>query len=60
VLVIANITGHMYALDLATGATLWTQQLTTAGIWSSPAISRGTIFIAGKDGVLRTFAPATG
>jgi len=33
---------------------------TTAGIWSSAAISRGIIFIASKDGVLRTFAPATG
>ena len=58
-LVIANITGHMYALDLASGATLWTQQSASAGIWSSPAISRGTTFIAGKDGALRTFAPAT-
>jgi outer membrane protein assembly factor BamB len=60
VLVIANITGHIYALNLATGATLWAQQPTTVGIWSSPAISRGTIFIASKDGVLRTFAPAAG
>ena len=43
VLIIANITGHVYALNLATGATLRTQQPDTAGYWTSPTISQGTI-----------------
>jgi len=58
VLIIANITGHLYALDLATGKTLWTQDADGAGIWSSPAVSQGTIYITGKDGVLHCFVPA--
>jgi outer membrane protein assembly factor BamB len=58
VLITANITGHIFALDLATGKTLWTQTADSAGIWSSPAISQGTIYITGKDGVLHSFAPA--
>jgi outer membrane protein assembly factor BamB len=58
VLIIANITGHIYALDLATGQTLWTQTADSAGIWSSPAVSQNTIYITGKDGQLVTFAPS--
>ena len=27
-----------------------------AGIWSSPAVSQGTVFITGNDGMLDTFA----
>jgi eukaryotic-like serine/threonine-protein kinase len=56
VLITASITGHIYALNLATGQTLWTQTADSAGIWSSPAVSQGTIYITGKDGQLVTFA----
>ena len=55
VLITASITGHIYALNLATGQTLWTQLADSAGIWSSPAVSQGTIYITGKDGQLVTF-----
>ena len=58
VLITANITGHIFALDLATGKTLWTQTADSAGIWSSPAVSQNTIYITGKDGQLVTFAPS--
>jgi outer membrane protein assembly factor BamB len=58
VLIIANITGHIYALGLATGATLWTQQPDTAGYWASPTISQGRIYLTAKDGKLLTFAPS--
>ena len=58
VLIIANITGHIFALDLATGKTLWTQAADSAGIWSSPTVSQNTIYITGKDGQLVTFTPS--
>jgi outer membrane protein assembly factor BamB len=58
VLIIGNLTGHLYALNLATGAILWNQQPDTAGYWSSPTVSQGTIYITGKDGQLLTFAPS--
>jgi len=58
VLIIGNLTGHLYALNLATGATLWTHQPDTAGYWASPTISQNTIYITGKDDHLLTFAPS--
>ena len=57
VLVIGDNAGRLYALDLATGATLWTALPQTEGFWASPAISQGTIYVVGLDGVLRTYAP---
>jgi outer membrane protein assembly factor BamB len=59
VLVIGNNAGRLYALNLATGATLWTQRPTTAEFWASPAISQGTIYVIDTDGVLRTYTPAS-
>jgi outer membrane protein assembly factor BamB len=58
VLVIGDNAGRLYALNLATGATVWTTRPITAGFWASPAISQGTIYIAGLDGVLRSYQPA--
>ena len=58
VLVIANDRGRVYALSLADGATVWTTRPTTKGILASPAISQGSIYVVGLDGVLRSFAPA--
>ncbi len=57
VLITGGLTGHLYALNLATGNTLYIHEADTAGIWSSPAVSQGTIFITGRDGQLLTFAP---
>jgi outer membrane protein assembly factor BamB len=59
VLVIANDRGRVYALSLANGATVWTTRPTTKGILASPAISQGSIYVVGLDGVLRSFAPAS-
>ncbi len=57
VLVIGSNAGSLYALSLATGATVWTQQPSRSGFWASPAISQGAIYVAGLDGVLRSYAP---
>jgi outer membrane protein assembly factor BamB len=57
VLVIGSNEGGLYALDLATGATLWSQQLSKRGIWASAAVSQGSIYVAGLDGVLHSYAP---
>ena len=58
VLITATITGAVYAFNLANGNTLWIHEADTAGIWSSPAVSQGTIYITGKDGQLMTFTPS--
>jgi outer membrane protein assembly factor BamB len=58
VLVTANITGTVYALNLANGNTVWIHNADSAGIWSSPAVSQGAIYFTGKDGKLMTFAPS--
>jgi len=58
VLITANITGSIYALNLANGNTVWIHSADSAGIWSSPAVSQNTIYITGKDGQLATFTPS--
>ena len=58
VLITANITGSIYALNLANGNTVWIHNADSAGIWSSPAVSQNTIYITGKDGQLVTFTPS--
>jgi outer membrane protein assembly factor BamB len=57
VLVAGSTEGTLYALSLATGATLWTQKPDNSGFWGSPAVSQGGFYIAGLDGVLRDYAP---
>ena len=57
VLVAASTEGTMYALSLATGATLWGQKPDHSGFWGSPAVSQGGFYISGLDGVLRDIAP---
>jgi eukaryotic-like serine/threonine-protein kinase len=59
VLLAASTEGSMYALSLATGATLWTQKPDNSGFWGSPAVSQGGFYIAGLDGVLRDIAPGS-
>jgi outer membrane protein assembly factor BamB len=51
-------TSDLYALSLATGASVWTQHL-TSGFWASPAVSHGAFYVAGLDGVLRSYAPGS-
>jgi outer membrane protein assembly factor BamB len=58
VLITANITGSIYALNLANGNTVYIHNADSAGIWSSPAVSQNTIYITGKDGKLVTFTPS--
>ena len=57
VLIIGDNAGRLYVLSLATGATIWTKRPQTAGFWASPAVSQGAIYVAGLDGVLRSYAP---
>ena len=59
VLVIGSNEGTLYALNLATGTTLWAQAAAKGGFWASPAISQGAIYVAGLDGVLRSYAPTS-
>jgi eukaryotic-like serine/threonine-protein kinase len=59
VLIIGDNAGRLYALNLADGSTVWTQRPITAGFWASPAVSQGTIYVVGLDGVLRTYTPAS-
>ncbi|HTT50002.1 MAG TPA: PQQ-binding-like beta-propeller repeat protein [Streptosporangiaceae bacterium] len=56
VLIDAGKAGKLYVLNLATGAVLWSRQLTQQ-IWGSPTVSHGAIYLDGRDGVLRSFAP---
>jgi outer membrane protein assembly factor BamB len=56
VLVDADDAGHLWVLNPATGGTLWTQK-PAWGFWASPTVSHGAIYVAGLDGVLRSFAP---
>ncbi len=57
VLITASISGIVYALSLANGSTLWSDNADASGIWASAAVSQGTIYIPGKDGQLVTFTP---
>jgi outer membrane protein assembly factor BamB len=54
-----NTLGRVLALDAGSGATLWSFA-TGSFIYSSPAISNGTVFIASSNGYLYAFAPKGG
>jgi outer membrane protein assembly factor BamB len=58
VLLIGDTTSQLYALSLATGSTLWTQSLST-GFFGSPSVSQGAVYVAGLDGVLRSYVPGS-
>lgn len=58
VLIIGDNAGRLYALNLSNGSTVWTAKPITAGFWASPAVSQGTIYVVGLDGVLRTYSPS--
>jgi outer membrane protein assembly factor BamB len=57
VLVDVDNEGRMWVLNQATGTTLWEQKLAYA-FWASSAVSQGHIYVAGLDGMLRSFAPS--
>ncbi len=60
VLVAADIEGHIFVLNLANGHELWVKKpTTTGGYYSSPAISQGSFFITGFNGVLRVYTPTS-
>ena len=49
----------LYALDQATGATLWSQAITGTP-WSTAAYDAGRVFVVNFDGLLRRFDAASG
>jgi eukaryotic-like serine/threonine-protein kinase len=58
VLIAADIQGHIYVLNLENGHTLWVDKpTTTGGYYASPAVSQGSFFIVGFDGILRKYTP---
>jgi outer membrane protein assembly factor BamB len=50
----------LYALDQATGATLWSQAITGAFWWSNAAYDAGRVFVVNYNGLLRAFDAASG
>jgi outer membrane protein assembly factor BamB len=50
----------LYALDQATGATIWSQPISGTYFWSDAAYDGGHIFVLNYDGLLREFDAATG
>jgi outer membrane protein assembly factor BamB len=51
--------GKIYALSAHTGRVIWTAHVGGYG-YSTPAISRGRVFIGGFDGILRAFRAGDG
>jgi outer membrane protein assembly factor BamB len=52
---VGGLFGDLYAVDVATGAVLWTEK-TKPGFYASPATSRGVMFDIDTDGLLQTYA----
>jgi outer membrane protein assembly factor BamB len=50
----------LYALDQATGATLWSQPISGTYYWSNAAYDSGRVFVVNFDGLLRAFDATTG
>jgi outer membrane protein assembly factor BamB len=50
----------LYALDQATGATLWSQTISGTYYWSNAAYDAGRVFVVNFDGLLRAFDAASG
>jgi outer membrane protein assembly factor BamB len=64
VTVVANPGGSygttLYALDQATGATLWSQAITGTYYWSNAAYDAGRVFVVNYNGLLQAFDAASG
>jgi outer membrane protein assembly factor BamB len=50
----------LYALDQATGATVWSQTISGTYYWSNAAYDAGRVFVVNFDGLLRAFDAASG
>jgi outer membrane protein assembly factor BamB len=50
----------LYALDQATGATVWSQTISGTYYWSNAAYDAGRVYVVNFDGLLRAFDAATG
>ncbi len=50
----------LYALDQATGTTLWSQAITGTYYWSNAAYDAGRVFVVNFDGLLQAFDAASG
>ena len=51
---------QLYALNAATGATVWTLPLGGSGFWSALCYENGRVFALNGDGLLRAFDAANG
>jgi outer membrane protein assembly factor BamB len=51
---------QVYAIDAATGALLWSFNLTGESLWSALTYENGRLFASTAEGGLRRFDPATG
>lgn len=58
--VTATNSGRLVALSTSTGAVKWTDQLGTAAIESSPAISQGVVYVGSDDGIVYALNEQTG
>jgi outer membrane protein assembly factor BamB len=59
----ANTSGYgtqLFALDAASGATVWQQALSGTYFWSNAAYDKGQIFAVNYDGLVRAFDAASG
>jgi outer membrane protein assembly factor BamB len=50
----------LYALDQASGATVWSRVITGSFRWSNAAYDAGRVFVVNGDGLLRAFDAASG
>src|SRR5439155_14001745 len=54
-----SATGTFYALDAATGTTLWSTPIYIAGL-VGPAVVDGVVYVGGADGTVHALDAATG
>ncbi len=60
VVYIASLSGSVYALNAATGATIWTQLVDSSGVYASPVIFNGVVYLGGFGGSFYALQASTG
>lgn len=55
ILYIADLSGYLYALELATGKELWKYEA-FAAVWGSPFVADGKVYLGDEDGDVVVFA----
>jgi outer membrane protein assembly factor BamB len=55
-----NYGTQLFALDAATGTTVWQQPISGTYFWSNAAYDNGQVFVVNYNGVVESFAAATG